>query len=231
MKRALPFILVLFKLLHLSCSQKKEPIETAHDTPILEVSDSLLLNAMYPGLEIITLDSLRPYVVYNSTTNEIDHDSIRSPFHAVLLDEVTREEEGLSPFANTIQVSNRFSLGDNLYLYLLHEDRGYGGHTVSSTIMVRFEITSRGVNILQKEDSFPIGGAEWSNFTRDVKLLEFDENHWMLTGWHSWGGQRSKGVFRVSKVIPKHREDLVLNPKEVDGRDTLVYRVYDSGLE
>ena len=30
---------------------------------------------------------------------------------------------------------------------------------VSSTIMVRFEMTSRGVNILQKEDSFPIGLA------------------------------------------------------------------------
>ena len=231
MKRALPFILVLFQLLHLSCSQKNEPNETSDDRPILEISDSLLLNAMYPSLEIITLDSLRPYVVYNSATNEIDHDSICSPFHAVLLDEATRAEEGLSPFANTIQVSNRFSLGDNLYLYLLHEDRGYGGHPVSSTIMVRFEMTSRGVNILQKEDSFPIGGAEWSNFTRDVKLLEFDEDNWLLEGWHSWGSQLSWRVFKLFKLIPKDRDNMVLNASKEDLRFTSYSEMFDYGIE
>ena len=231
MKQSLLLSFLLFQLLQLSCNQKKEHKETSDDKSIAEVSDSLLLNTMYPGLDVVTLDSLRPYVVYNSTTNEIDHDSISSPFHAVLLDEVTREEGALSPFANTIQVSNRFSLGENLYLYLLHVDKGYGGHTVSSAIMVKFEMTSRGVNILQREDSFPIGGAEWSNFTRDVKLLEFDENNWLLEGWHSWGSQRSWRVFKLFKIIPKGRDKLVLNASKVDMRFTSFSEVFDYGIE
>jgi len=227
--RALAAVLGL--CLMASCTRNSDQPVSTHNPGEIALSDSLLLEALFPGMDIVTLDKLPPYVKYNEVTDSIEHDSISIPFHAVIIDSDTRARFQMAPSATSIQVSNRFELEDNHYLYLLHEDEGYGSHAVSKTIMVKFEMTRDGVNILQLEDAFPIGGAEWSRFTRDVEMEKLDENHWMLTGWHSWGGQRSKGVFRVSKVIPKHREDLVLNPKEVDGRDTLVYRVYESGLE
>ena len=222
--KALAAVLGLF--LVVSCIKDSRQNVVVSNKVLPEVSDSLLLEALFPSLEIVTLNSLPPYVKYNQVTDSIEHDSISIPFHAVLIDSSTRAQYGIAPNASSIQISNRFELEDNHYLYLLHEDEGYGSHALSKTIMVKFEMTSDGVNILQLENDFAIGGAEWSYFTRDVELQELDENNWMLVGWHSWGGQLYWTVFEVSKVIPRSREDFVVNPREVDIRDTLVYRGY-----
>ena len=226
---ALAAVLGLF--LVVSCIKDSRQNVVVSNKVVPEVSDSLLLEALFPSLEIVTLDSLPPYVKYNQVTDSIEHDSISIPFHAVLIDSSVRARYEIAPNASSIQISNRFELEDNHYLYLLHEDEGYGSHAVSSTLMVRFEMTTDGVNILQLEDDFPIGGAEWSYFTRDIELQELDENNWMLVGWHSWGGQLSLTVFKVSKVIPRSREDFVVNPREVDILDTLVYRLHKPNSE